>query len=74
MVDEQIIQCMVDAAKEYYDEDVIEFECDIVLDDEDRRKKNEYIQADRREGGELASMGEASNRSECGVTYYYCRA
>jgi len=39
MVDEEIIQCMVDAAKEYYDEDVIAFECDIVLDDEDEEEE-----------------------------------
>ena len=39
MVDKEIIQCMVDAAKEYYDEDVIAFECDIVLDDEDEEEE-----------------------------------
>jgi len=39
MVDEEIIQCMVDAAKEYYDEDVIDFECDIVLYEEDEEEE-----------------------------------
>jgi len=36
MEDEEIVQCMVDAAKEYYDQDVIEFEFDMDLgEDED---------------------------------------
>jgi hypothetical protein len=33
--DAEIVQCMVDAAKEYYDEDVIEFEIDFELEEED---------------------------------------
>ena len=35
--DDEIVQCMVSAAKEYYKEDVIDFECDmdIELDDEE---------------------------------------
>ena len=33
MEDEEIVQCMVDAAKEYYDQDVIEFEFDMELDE-----------------------------------------
>ncbi len=35
--DDEIVQCMVEAAQEYYDEDVIDFECDmdIELDDEE---------------------------------------
>lgn len=33
--DDEIVQCMVDAAKEYYDEDVIDFECDMELDEEE---------------------------------------
>ena len=35
MEDEEIIQCMVDAAKEYYDQDVIEFEFDMELDEDE---------------------------------------
>ena len=35
MEDEEIVQCMVDAAKEYYKEDVIDFECDMELDDDE---------------------------------------
>tara|TARA_R100000479_G_scaffold140481_1_gene76410 strand:- start:443 stop:691 length:249 start_codon:yes stop_codon:yes gene_type:complete len=33
--DEEIVQCMVDAAKEYYDQDVVEFECDMDLEEDD---------------------------------------
>ena len=33
--DEQIVKCMVDAAKEYYDEDVIDFECDMELEEDE---------------------------------------
>ena len=33
--DEQIVQCMVEAAQEYYDEDVIEFECDMDLEEDE---------------------------------------
>jgi len=35
MEDEEIVQCMVDAAKEYYDQDVIEFEFDMELDEDE---------------------------------------
>ena len=35
MQDEEIVQCMVDAAKEYYDQDVIEFEFDMELDEDE---------------------------------------
>ena len=35
MDEEEIVQCMVEAAIEYYNQDVIEFECDIELDEED---------------------------------------
>jgi len=35
MEDDEIIQCMVDAAKEYYDQDVIEFEFDMELDEDE---------------------------------------
>jgi len=33
--DEQIVKCMVDAAQEYYDEDVIDFECDMELEEDE---------------------------------------
>jgi len=33
--DEQIVKCMVDAAREYYDEDVIDFECDMELEEDE---------------------------------------
>ena len=33
--DEQIVQCMVEAAQEYYDEDVIEFESDMELEEDE---------------------------------------
>ena len=35
LADQSIVQCMVNAAKEYYKEDVIEFECDMDLEDEE---------------------------------------
>ena len=34
--DEQIVKCMVDAA--YYDEDVIEFECDMELEEDEEEE------------------------------------
>ena len=33
--DDEIVQCMVEAAKEYYKEDVIDFECDMELEEEE---------------------------------------
>ena len=33
--DDEIVQCMVEAAQEYYDEDVIDFECDMELEEEE---------------------------------------
>ena len=35
MEDQEIVQCMVDAAKEYYDDDVIEFESDMDLEEDE---------------------------------------
>lgn len=39
MKDEEIVQCMVDAAKEYYDQDVIEFEFDMELDEDEEEEE-----------------------------------
>ena len=33
--DDQIVECMVEAAKVYYKEDVIDFECDMELEEEE---------------------------------------
>jgi len=33
--DKEIVECMVEAAQEYYDEDVIEFECDMDFDEDE---------------------------------------
>ena len=33
--DKEIVECMVQAAQEYYDEEVIEFECDMDLEEDD---------------------------------------
>mgnify|MGYP003122238732 FL=1 len=35
MEDQEIVQCMVDAAKKYYDDDVIEFESDMDLEEDE---------------------------------------